>query len=504
MSILSGRKKVFKDPVHGYISVPMQLCTHLIDTPIFQRLRHIEQTSMRPLYPAAHHDRFIHSLGVFHLGQCVYSSLKSAAHNNSNTLIAEILNDEILENTFLIACLMHDCGHAPFSHTFENFYNYKCASDTKRAYERLRSCFPADYFEITASFEPAPHEAFSAIVLKEFYFERLAGVNIDCDINLAAQMITGCTYPVADSIEKQVHNQLIKLLSGDAIDVDKLDYILRDTWSSGVNNISIDVDRLISAMMLCEENGSIELCYHKSALSVIQSVVDARNYLYRWIYTHHTILYYFHLLDLSLRRAAKMICPSNQDDFWQSVFSEDSFKKCMPLGNAFIYLPTDGDILYILKSLLGETPIANVDSDVEKRQFEKDMNEFLAHSPTRVPLWKTYAEFRHVFEGRPFGNIQTKPRLKELVESLPARIASFLDPTFSPDDVIVVQAEAKTSIIREGDIKILLDNSLVSFTQLFGQHNSINPPPMHFFAFIPTDCQKKSKELIAFLQKQDR
>ena len=94
--------------------------------------------------------------------------------------------------------------------------------------------------------------------------------------------------------------------------------------------------------------------------------------------------------------------------------------------------------------------------------------------------------------------------MKGLVDGLPARIASFLNPTISPDDVIVVKAEAKTSIIREGDIKILLDNSLVSFTQLLGQQNSINPPPMHFFAFIPTKCQEKSKALIAFLQKQER
>lgn len=61
-------QKRFKDPVHGYITVSTRFCNLLIDTCIFQRLRHIEQTSMRSLYPGARHDRFIHSLGVYHLG----------------------------------------------------------------------------------------------------------------------------------------------------------------------------------------------------------------------------------------------------------------------------------------------------------------------------------------------------------------------------------------------------------------------------------------------------
>jgi HD superfamily phosphohydrolase len=67
------------------------------------------------------------------------------------------------------ACFMHDCGHSPFSHTFENFYNYTEARDSERAYERLYECFSNDDFKKSGSFKPAPHEAFSAVVLKEFY-----------------------------------------------------------------------------------------------------------------------------------------------------------------------------------------------------------------------------------------------------------------------------------------------------------------------------------------------
>ena len=502
VSLNTGATKIFKDPVHGYISVPVNICTALVDTPIFQRLRHIEQTSMRTLYPAAHHDRFIHSLGVFHLGQKVYSSLTNTAINDGSS-IAGILNDQKLQNTFLVACLMHDCGHAPFSHTFENFYNYTKAKGSERVYNRLYGCFPDGSFTISGSFKPAPHEAFSAVVFKEFYTQALRDNNIDCDIELAARMITGCTYPSADTPEKEVHNQLIGLLNGDAIDVDKLDYILRDTWASGVSNASIDVERLISAMMLrTSANDQIELCYHKSALSVIQSVVDARNYLYRWIYTHHTVLYYAKLLDLSLRRAANLIFPDNPDRFWESVFSEQAFQEIVTLNEVTsIYLPTDGDILNILKSLAGK--LSN-DTDSANSIFINDVNEFLSHSPQRVPLWKTYAEYRHFFGGQGIGNIKTAQHLSCTVEDIPDFIARKIGKGVSPDDIIAIKAEAKIYAISEGDIRVLIDGKHESFTNLLGKQVSIGPQPMHFFVFIPRQYSDERQHLINELQKRTR
>ena len=71
-----GGEKLIKDPVHGYITVSKEFCRLFIDTPVFQRLRLIEQTSMRWLFPGARHDRFIHSLGVFHLASRIYESIK--------------------------------------------------------------------------------------------------------------------------------------------------------------------------------------------------------------------------------------------------------------------------------------------------------------------------------------------------------------------------------------------------------------------------------------------
>ena len=116
--------KTIKDSVHGYISMPKCFVKHIVDTEYFQRLRNIEQTGMRILYPNAKHDRYCHSLGVFYLGNKAVDALLD---NFSRDKLWNISSDQksILfwaknKVLFLIACLLHDIGHTPFSHSLED------------------------------------------------------------------------------------------------------------------------------------------------------------------------------------------------------------------------------------------------------------------------------------------------------------------------------------------------------------------------------------------------
>lgn len=123
--------KYFRDAVHGRIPVAEEYCKYIIDTLQFQRLKRIEQTSMRDLYPSAHHDRFIHSIGTYYIGQMMGEQIKKNNFDFNDLLNkANILNSEgeskinsVIKN-FEVACLLHDCGHAPFSHTFENCFKH--------------------------------------------------------------------------------------------------------------------------------------------------------------------------------------------------------------------------------------------------------------------------------------------------------------------------------------------------------------------------------------------
>ena len=111
------------DPVHGNIYIEKKYF-RFIDTKYFQRLRRIEQSSIRSIFPCARHDRFSHSIGVFHMGKRIVKQLSKESDFYS---ICDNENESkekynIIVNSYLIACLLHDIAHAPFSHTFEKYY----------------------------------------------------------------------------------------------------------------------------------------------------------------------------------------------------------------------------------------------------------------------------------------------------------------------------------------------------------------------------------------------
>ncbi|MFA6807893.1 MAG: hypothetical protein WCR27_02750 [Eubacteriales bacterium] len=115
-----NKVKIIKDSVHGYIEVDQLYISNFINTPHFQRLRRVEQTSMRVLYPSARHDRFIHSIGTYYLGNKAFTYFQK----NYLTYYGEKHKDcwEKWGKSFGIACLLHDIGHAPFPNTCEIFF----------------------------------------------------------------------------------------------------------------------------------------------------------------------------------------------------------------------------------------------------------------------------------------------------------------------------------------------------------------------------------------------
>ncbi len=157
-----GNKKI-KDPVYGYISIPSQYMKDIIDTSIFQRLRRVIQTSYSPLYSSAVHNRFVHSIGVFHLGSIVAEQLR-------NEIIKKKYLDERTAgkyaNAYQIACLLHDVGHAPFSHTGEIYYKDEDFTSGK-LHKRLLELVPSKQLQKDLPGETqtaAPHEIMSAII----------------------------------------------------------------------------------------------------------------------------------------------------------------------------------------------------------------------------------------------------------------------------------------------------------------------------------------------------
>lgn len=282
--------KVFMDSVHGYISVPKCFVKHIIDTEMFQRLRNIDQTGMRILYPDAKHDRYGHSLGVYYLGcKAVDALLENFSKDihwrirSDNKMLVFWAENKIL---FMLACLLHDIGHVPFSHSLEDQVLRNSCSEYNRyefgakLAERINLLEKDDKEAIEGDMvTAAPHEQLGAMYILEHMRENIEKVyddlialeypnlksdsilyaenydgkivlsknNLDKDLCFIARMIMGLKYK-SYTPEKQIRNCFIELLNSGNFDVDKLDYILRDTQMSGIANINVDVERLLGAI----------------------------------------------------------------------------------------------------------------------------------------------------------------------------------------------------------------------------------------------------------------
>lgn len=376
-------EKSLKDPIYGYIGIEESIMYSVVDTPTFQRLRNIVQTSYAPLYSAAVHNRFIHSLGVYHLGKIAYRAVEKSIRDNEE--IEEIENLGRYGELFRLACLLHDVGHAPFSHTGEEYYLNLQEKGNKR-YSELHnmlikavgnSKFKTDVKDIEMGFEPAkPHEIMSAIVALRQFPKLFRNSK---EKSFFARCITGYCY--TDMSENQdIWNCLIRLLNADVIDVDKLDYLIRDAYITGFDTVKIDYVRLLGALCLWrdEDKDVWKLVFHKSALSVIQNVVFAHDAERHWIQNHPVVQYEGYILNHAIEQVNRQFSMANRRLFSYETLTEEGNQLEQ---NIHISLLADDDLVYLMK---------NVCSDETTKEYFNRQNR-------RHPIWKSEAEYKSLF-----------------------------------------------------------------------------------------------------------
>jgi HD superfamily phosphohydrolase len=460
--------KVVKDTIHGYISIPAPIFENFIDTQVFQRLRGIEQTSMRGLYPCARHDRFSHSLGVYHLGCRAFSEL--IRNNNS------ILNDTIgadlqrYRDSFEIACLLHDCGHAPFSHTCEGYF--PSHPNIKKELNALvnNSRFESDLNPIM----PAKHELTSAYVAWQIFQEPLSRI---ADPEFVIRCILGCTYRGEGRTDREfVLNCIIEMLNGRSFDVDKLDYTLRDTWASGVRNSTIDSARLLSGLRICRSTDSFRLCFDKSCVSVVKSLLQANDYLYKWIYSHHKVKYESKLISDSVEELGHTL-DSRDDSVLSRIFSLESFLNAVPVGVESFLLPMDGDFLYLFK----------------KHSIHK-AEELLTRQHRFFAVWKTFAEYNALFRG-------VDAEAKELMKKEVALGA--LDKELGitqPDMKCRYDLEVKhgAKVISPTEVYFAFDKEPLAYDQVLPGEEFFTSPS-YWILYVHRDFLAKKQEIRKYL-----
>ena len=398
-----------KDPIYGYIELEDSIID-IIDTPYFQRLRDIIQTSYTSLFPTSVHNRFSHSLGVYFLGKKAIDSLfKNFRISHDNDELSEVKEIEI-KDTFLKACLLHDIGHSPFSHTGEEFYfdeKVNLGTDDAPQYtEDPKLTKDLDAFLDDEEYRldirrqpfcsPKPHEYMSAYLgLNVFLSEKDKHIQ-----SFFVRCIIGLQYYECESIEKQVLNACIELLNSSTIDVDKLDYLIRDSYMTGFYSINIDYERLLAGISLHELDleaknnivkvskldGTQESCKHvfvafkKQSISVLENVILANDLERKWIQSHPAVLYSSFLLQIIIHNISEKITAgsSNKHLFSYKSLTEEGIN----IGAEHIRLLSDSDITFLAKN----------------KYYDNWSVEYFNRSSWRHPLWKSQIEFEILTE----------------------------------------------------------------------------------------------------------
>ena len=277
--------KQFKDPVYGYVEVAEPIVERIVDTPSFQRQRHVRQLSATYLvYPGANHTRFEHALGVFALAKRVFRSLRSQRRFARGASADHL---DAVENTLKCAALLHDIGHPPLSHLGEHHL------DTAALRDRLDDVGLVDAFEeagieVGAPDGPfrraSPHELLSCVVVMRKYADALRGLGVDPH--------EVCGYVLGYSLTYEREGDRYFGVAAEVlhspIDVDRLDYIIRDSRMTGAEVLSVDAERMIDAYTAVPDAG---LALRDKALSTIGNYLEGRVALYMWVTQHHKAVY---------------------------------------------------------------------------------------------------------------------------------------------------------------------------------------------------------------------
>ena len=238
--------KIIFDPIHGYIRL-CEKSIKIISTSEFQRLRDIKQVGpCYHVFPGASHNRFEHSLGVAHLSRLTITNIQ----NNQPELD---ITDEDIENVE-IAGLCHDLGHGPFSHLFDDYVVKDCDSVNKHHEER--SCMILNY------------------ISKKY--------NIDIELDIIRHMIIPKRYQSNIDEKRFLYRIVCNPESG--IDVDKFDYIARDTYNIGLK-FGFDCSRLVNECRIIDG----ELCFPNKEIYSIYEMFHTRYRLHKQVYHHHAV-----------------------------------------------------------------------------------------------------------------------------------------------------------------------------------------------------------------------
>ena len=344
----NNKKKIINDPVYGFISIPDEFIFDVIEHPYMQRLRRIMQLGLSHLvYPGAIHTRFHHVLGAMHLMTQAVATIRRKGH--------EIKQEE--ERAVNLAILLHDIGHGPFSHALE--YDIVCG---------------------------VSHEKISG-----YFIERISKEFGD-DLSRAL-LIFNNTY------SKPFLHQLVS----SQLDMDRLDYLNRDSFYSGVSEGIIGSDRLIEMINVHEGN----LVLEEKGIYSIEKFIVARRLMYWQVYLHKTVVVAENMLIHALRRAKQLtknghsvFASSALKYFLENDVTQQDFEENPKVLDCFAQLD-DYDILGAIKEWQNDSDkiLAHLSKAIVNRNLFKIEISKEPFTQARIDFEKEFARSLYDLEG---------------------------------------------------------------------------------------------------------
>lgn len=407
-TVRQNKRKIINDPVYGFISIQSELIFDIIEHPYFQRLRRIKQLGLTHLiYPGALHTRFHHSLGAMHLMNKALAELIFKGN--------ELSDEEITAAN--IAILLHDIGHGPYSHALEN------SIVTGINHEEISSVFISE--------------------LNKIFNNKL---------ELAIKIFNG-TY----------HKKFLHELVSSQFDMDRLDYLKRDSFFTGVSEGVVNYERLLSMIDVADDQIVIEA----KGIYSVEKFITARRLMYWQVYLHKTVLVAEYMI-MKLLKRAKQLRLSGEKLFASPVLD--------------FFLSNNID----LEKFMNDDQTLKNFAQLDDYDIFSAMKVWVNHSDKILSALSRGIVNRNLFKI----DIRNEKHTEEFYESIKSKVSEKLSLTKEETDFFIIRDKTSNSMYKPGrdNIKILYrDGKICDIAEASDQLNIslLAKPTTKYFICYP-------------------
>lgn len=326
--------KVLRDPIHGYINIEYEVIWQCLDSKEFQRLRRIHQLGGNfQVYHSAEHSRFSHSLGVYEIVRRMVNEVRSLKEELS----------EYEKITVMLAGLLHDVGHGPFSHAFEHVTNFN-------------------------------HEDYTAKIILE-----------NTQINQILKNVSeALPQDVVNVIEHKHQNDILNQIVSAQLDADRMDYLLRDSYFSATSYGQFDLERILRTLRVhTSEDGMKRLVIKQTGIHSVEDYIMARYQMYWQVY-FHPVARSYETIFIQLFKRLKDIYTENKTYFKELPFLVPFLETTLPTVEDHYKLDESSLLYYCMLIMEKEDKIAY---DLARRLLDRDLFGYIDY--TKENLEKT-------------------------------------------------------------------------------------------------------------------